>query len=345
MTRTPYHVLSRRALLGSAVLGFGALGLAASTGRARAQSPAGKPVTIANASGLASFTIQEVLRQQGYMEEFGLKPETLNIGDGGKIVGGIIGGNIDVSMLSGFAQIFPAIERGAQLKVIGGGGMLPWQAVFTSKPEVRTLKDLEGKTVGTGSLGALLHQLMVALLQKHQVDVTKVRFVNIGGSVDIFRAVTAGTVDAGPGDLSLIDQQDEFKVRLLEYGNMAEELPEYTYQGTWTSARMIESKRDVIVRSMAAYAKLYRFVQSPNSQEAFVRAQKTLFPRAPEDQAVTQWKYIQKYKTYNEALVVSEERVNYMQNLNIEVKSQRKVLPYAQIVDMSLAKEALAMLG
>lgn len=312
------------------------------TRRASAQS--GKPVIIANASGSGSMTMQSLMKQQGFLEEFGLQPELMHIADGSKIVGGIVSGAIDASMMSGFAQLFPAIERGGKMKVLAGGALPPWLAVFTSKSDVRTLKDLEGRVVGVGSVGALLHQLMVALLRKNNVDVTKVQFVNIGGSVDVFKAVMMGTVDAGPGELSLIDQQKQFKVTLLEHGNLARELSEYTYQGAWTSDEAIQNKRDTLVRALAAYAKLYRFVQSPDSKDAFLRARKTLFPNANEAEGVTQWNFIQTYKPYAENLVLNEERLDYMQRLNMDFKVQSRVLPFAEIADMSLARDALLLL-
>jgi len=150
--------------------------------------------------------------------------------------------------------------------------LLPSLCVFTSRDDVRALKDLEGRTVGTGSLGSLLHQLMVGLLDKYGVDSSKVKFVNIGASVDVFKATVVGTVDAGTGENAILEQLDDYKIRLVEHGNMAIELPEYTYQGGWTSERTLDRKRDTIVRVLAAYAKLYRFVQTPGAQEAFLRA-------------------------------------------------------------------------
>ncbi|HEY2330438.1 MAG TPA: PhnD/SsuA/transferrin family substrate-binding protein, partial [Acidimicrobiales bacterium] len=60
--------------------------------------------------------------------------------------------------------------------------------VVRADSPVQSVTDLAGRTVGTGSIGALLHQLMVALLAKKGVDITSVRFVNIGSSADVFRA-------------------------------------------------------------------------------------------------------------------------------------------------------------
>jgi len=55
------------------------------------------------------------------------------------------------------------------------------------------------------------------------------------------------------------------------------ELKEFTYQAGWTSNRVIESRRGVLVRVLAAYAKLFRFVQQPSAQAAFLSARKSVF--------------------------------------------------------------------
>ena len=57
-----------------------------------------------------------------------------------------------------------------------------------------------------------------------------------------------------------------------------------------------------------------------------------------------QWNYIQKFKPYAVDLTLDEERLRYMQQLNVDLNVQGKVLPYAQVADMSLAREALALL-
>ena len=192
----PGRQFTRRAIAG----GMLAASMVRGTPQAAAQKSGAIPATIANAAGIVNATMQELMNQMGFLQEFGIEPKILSIADGSKVTAGIIGGEIDGTMMTGFSQVFPAIERGAKLKVLAGAALLPMRAVFTSKPDVRTLKDLEGRTVGTGSVGSLLHQLMVGLLLKHDVELSKVRFVNIGASVDVFRAIVVGTVDAGAGE-------------------------------------------------------------------------------------------------------------------------------------------------
>ena len=331
--------LSRRMLLGQA----GAAVATAQAGRVLAASPI--PVHIANASGSTNLVMTALMRQQRFLESFGLDPDILNVGDGSKIVGGLLGGSLDASLMSGFGQVFPAIERGAPIRVIGGGALLPLLAMFTGKPNIRTLKDLEGKTVGTGSVGALVYQLTATLMRKYQVDIRKVRFVNIGSSADIIRAVAAGTIDAGAGDASAITQAANRKIRLIEHGNMSVELTAYTYQGAWTTVKKIATNRDAIVRSLAAYGKLYRFVQQPQAKPAFLKALASAFPNATPADADAHWNYIQTYKPFAVNLVLSPERMRYMQALNISFGVQKRIVPFEGVADMSLARDALKLLG
>jgi ABC-type nitrate/sulfonate/bicarbonate transport system substrate-binding protein len=216
--------------------------------------------------------------------------------------------------------------------------------MYTGKPYINSLKDLEGRTVGTGSVGALIHQLVVTLLRKHGVDVSKVRFVNIGGTADVFRGVSAGTVDAGPGEAALVPDAAHYKVRVIPNGDMSSELKEYTYQGAWVSDEQIAKKRDVLVRTLAACAKLYRYVQTPAAKNDFIAARRTVFPNAPQLDHEEQWNYIQKWKPYAVDLALSPERIRYMQELNVSFNVQKTILPFERVADMSIATDALKLL-
>jgi ABC-type nitrate/sulfonate/bicarbonate transport system substrate-binding protein len=331
---------SRRQFIG---LAAGAA-IAAQTRVRSAGATARSRVTIANASGSLNLTMAELMRQEKLLESVDLDPNVLTVADGTRILGGVVSGSVDLSTMSGFGQAFPAIGHGARIKIIGGGVLLPALALFSGKPNVNLLKDLEGKTVGTGSVGALVYQLTVTLLQKYGVDVSKVRFASIGSSADIFRAVSAGTVDAGAGDVGLIDTAAEHQVHFIEHGNMSVELKEYTYQGAWTSDQKIASERDALVRTLAAYAKLYRLVQNPDSKDAFFKARRVVFPNASMNDHQALWNYIQTYKPFAVNLALSPERLRYMQTLNVGFKVQTEVLPYERVADMSLAADAVKLL-
>lgn len=302
-------------------------------------------ITIANAAGALNLTMGALMKQQKFLESFNLDPDVMQVADGSKILSGIVGGTVDVSMSSGFGQVFPAVERGAPLKILAGAALVPTTAMFTGRADINSLKDLEGRTVGAGSVGALVYQLVVALLRKNDVDVSKVKFVNIGSSADAFRAVAAGTVDAGPGAAALISEADKYHVRLIPKGNMSVELPEFTSQGAWASDHEIATQRDKVVRVLAACARLYRFVHSPEAKEPFLAARRSVLTNAPEADHQAEWNYIQTYKPFAVDLVLSPERLRYIQQMNVDFKVQGSVLPFEKVADMSLARDALKLLN
>lgn len=305
-------------------------------------------VNIVNTSPNSAFTIQELLKQKHWLEDFGLQPTTLNVADGSKLMGALLSGSSDICLLSGFGQVLAADEKGGALKVIGGAQLLASYAVFSKKPEIKSVKDLEGKTVATGSVGALLYQLMATLLQKKGVDISKVKFVNVGSSANVFRAVAAGTVDAGPSLYDVYEQQAKYGVHALDDGNLWTELPEYTYQGSYASDRAIAEKRDALVRVLAAYCKAYRYIQGPDSLADYVAARQAALhgdPKAAEAEASSEWRFNQKFKPYAADLVLSQERIDYMQKLNIGFGIQKTMLPYDKVADMSLARDAVKLLG
>ncbi|MGH7033990.1 MAG: ABC transporter substrate-binding protein [Stellaceae bacterium] len=328
----------------------GVAGLAASAGlarfslAARAATPP-LPVNIVNTASNSTMALQVLLKQQGFFDEVGLTPTTLNVADGSKLMGALISGSSDICLLSGFSQVFPAVEHGGKLKILAGAGLLLQDAIYSAKPDIHRLKDLEGRTVGTGSPGALLHQFTVALLRKKGVDVTKVQFVNIGSSASVFKAVVAGTVDAGPSLIDVYPEQKKYGVHSLIDGDLWKELPEYTYQASFAADRAISEKREALIRTLEAYGKLYRFISGPNSREAFLKARAAALKHSDPVAAEFEWQFAQKYHPYDTDLTLSEERINYMQKLNVESGVQKKILPFNEVADMSLAKEAVKRLG
>jgi ABC-type nitrate/sulfonate/bicarbonate transport system substrate-binding protein len=303
-------------------------------------------VRIVGTSGNLPSTLQHMVTHDGYLAGFGLEPAFSTVADGNRITGSIVSGEADVCMLSGFGQVPVAIEKGAKMKLIAGATLLLNQCVFAKRPDIKTVKDLQGKTVGVGSLGSLLHQLMVALLKKKGVDPSTVKFANVGNNTDVFRAVVAGVVDAGPSTIDVYDKQAEFGVHNLVDGEFWVQLPEYTQQASYAADAAIADKRTTLVKVLAAYAKLYRFLQTPESKDAFVKGRKAaLGAKAQDSDSIFQWNWIQKYKPFATDLVLSEERIRYIENINIETGSQKKLLPMEQLADMSLARDALKLLA
>lgn len=307
--------------------------------------PGKLPIRIVNAAGNANFVMQDLLQSQGILDALGLQPSFQNVQDGAKAAAMVVKGEADACMQAGFGPVLPEIEKGARIKVVSGGALLAPQTVYTTKADIRTVKDLVGRTVGTGAMGAALHQKMVALLRKKGVDDKSVKFVNVGSSANIFKAVVAGQVDAGPGDLDVLADIAKHGVYTLADSNMWTELSEYTNQAAFTSDAAIAGKRDAVVRAIASYARLYRFLQSPQSKEVWITTAAKIKKTAVPADADPQWKFYQDAKPFPPGIAISEARVRYIQELNVSMGLQKQVLPFAQVADMSLAADALKLIA
>lgn len=300
-------------------------------------------VNIVNTGSNATLVLQALLDQLGYLKEFNVNANTVNVGDGTKLMGSLISSQADICLLSGFSQVLPAIERGAKLKLVAGANRLIAQALYTSNPDIKTVEDLRGKTVGTGAIGALLHQMMIALLRKHGIDPSEVQFVNIGSSGAVFKAVVAGKVDAGPAMVDVYDQQADYGVHAI--ADFWSELSEYPYQGSYAGQKAIDEKGDGLARVLAAYGKMYRFMmEDPSAEDAFMTAYKTAIGAADESQGRMMIKFTRDTQSYAADLMITKEQIDYMQDLNLELEVQKQRLSFDQIVDLSLAKKAVALI-
>lgn len=323
-------------------MGVGAAAAFSSFGRAQ-QSASLRPVNIVSTAGTTNVVIAALINRMGYFKELGLTPNYITVADGNKVVAALISGSADICPTSGFTQVLAAIEKGAPLKIIGGGAIKNFNTLFSANPAVKTLKDLEGRSVGIGALGSQLHQTMIALFRKYGVNSSKVTFANVGASVDVFKAVVAKVVDAGCSEYWL--GGGNTGLHIVEHGKTFESLPEFVNQAAFTTQRAITQKRDLLVRTLAAYAKVYRFIMSGNSEADFIAASATALGKNDPQAARAQWQFYRDIQPFAADLSLGEDRIKYMQELNILTGSQKQQLPYAKVMDMSLARDALKLLG
>src|SRR4030081_1232816 len=80
-------------------------------------------------------------------------------------------------------------------------------------------------------------------------------------------------------------------------------------QASYASVDAIRKRRELLVRTLAAYAKVYRFVSGPESNDAFRRAREKVTGRNEEHEASTQWSWIQANQPYAKDLVLSDDQI------------------------------------
>jgi NitT/TauT family transport system substrate-binding protein len=132
-------------------------------------------------------------KEKGYFQEEGLDVEVIlmsaPIG-----IRALIAGDVDGSTVGGSA--LPPIFRGAPLRMVFISFDKPTHWLY-AKPDIRTVKDLQGRKVAIDGLGGTLESLLRSVLEKNGLEGGRdVPFLTVGTPPGRFAALTSGAVDA-----------------------------------------------------------------------------------------------------------------------------------------------------
>ena len=335
---------TRRGALGLIIGATASYGMAPTELFAQSASPALLDASLIDTEGSAEHTLNDVAVRQGFFEQAGIRSDVAYILGTDGLIGALTRGTADLCLASGISPVIAAIADGAPLRIVAGANLLNVHTVFSKFENIRTLRDLEGKRVGVGPKGALLHQLVAAGMMKQGLDPSKVTFVDLANSGSVFKAVAKGDVDAGPGEIDVYEHMDKYGVHALEGGLLWRELPDYTNQGSYASLDAIHNRREQIVRALMVRARLYRFLHSSDSREPFANSRALALGRFEPEETRTQWDFYQSRKPFAADLILSDERIRYLQEINVRMGLQKGMLSTDAILDNSLAAEAIARL-
>jgi NitT/TauT family transport system substrate-binding protein len=125
----------------------------------------------------------------------GLKIEIVKIKNGATAHKALLAGELDSIESSPGAAIL-AGAHGADIKIVG----CDWPGVphgLMVRDTINTVADLKGKTVAVAAPGSLPNLLIGAILERDKIPASDVRFANLGGDLERYKAVDAGVADAG----------------------------------------------------------------------------------------------------------------------------------------------------
>ncbi|GAA5335216.1 MetQ/NlpA family ABC transporter substrate-binding protein [Thermus hydrothermalis] len=154
-----------------------------------------KRIKLAFCSQLLCIIPYEVAQRRGYFAEEGLEVELVYARGGAQALQFLVGKAVDYAATSLDAAL-QAYRQGAPIVRVLSTGRLPLFALAAGpKSTVRSVPDLQGKTVGISALGNADHVLLVYLLKKAGVDPRRVQYATLGPN--LYEALRAGHVEVG----------------------------------------------------------------------------------------------------------------------------------------------------
>jgi NitT/TauT family transport system substrate-binding protein len=131
--------------------------------------------------------------EKGFLEKRGVPAEYKTFESGMPAFEATIAGSVDAGMVSEFIFV-PARAKGANVSVVSLFSITGKDLGLVVSKNVKTAKDLEGKSVGT-ALRSSAEYFMHKYLEKNGVDVAKVRVRNIAPT-ETAPALFRGDIDA-----------------------------------------------------------------------------------------------------------------------------------------------------
>jgi NitT/TauT family transport system substrate-binding protein len=188
----------------------------------------------------------------GIFQRHGLELEILYTEGAGQTMQPVISGNIDVGVAVGTLGVLGAYAKGAPIRIIGAEstGEDAYWYVRADSP-VKSMADMEGRTIAFSTVGASTHSHVLGLLDKYKVGA---KAVATGGFPATFTQVMSGQIDAGwSAPPYAMEALRKGQIRILV---RAIELPlvkDHTIRVLIANKASLEGKAEVFARFMRGY--------------------------------------------------------------------------------------------
>jgi ABC-type nitrate/sulfonate/bicarbonate transport system substrate-binding protein len=211
-------------------------------------------VRISFSSVSDSYLYGAIAVKRGFFREEGLNAELIRMG-GGVAVTALANGDTDYTLM--FSQVIQAAMSGLPLKVLASftdnsTGLL------VSKPGLRTLKDMQGKSIAISSFGAGAHVTADLMLRSAGIGPDDIKFIALGPEPPRFAALENGVVDA-----AILNPSTAFKAEKLGFRIIARayELFTFPYAGLAATDKRIREKPEEIKKVIKALVKGTRYIR------------------------------------------------------------------------------------
>ena len=270
----------------------------------------------------------------GFGAKRGLKVEILQIKAGATLMKALISGEID-SVDMGAAEAIVAGARGTGVKIVG----CTWPGmpqVVLAKAEIKSPADLAGKVVAISSPGSLPDLVFKGMLDAENIPVSAVQFATQGADLDRYKSLLAGITDA-----AIVSNEFEAVMpsNLKVLMKASTTVPQFLRLCIAVNSKVIETRRDELVRFIAAEMDAYKYAAS--NRDANIKLAHEMTHAKPDDaRAAFIVDQAIKEKQIDPALAIPSDRIDWMQNLFVKAGVIPKVVPTASLVDASVRDDA-----
>lgn len=280
-----------------------------------------------------------MVSQDDFAAKQGLKLEMVKMKSGALAHRALLAGDLDSIESSPGAAIL-AGSHGADIKIVGCDWPHPPQGLMV-RSNIAKVEDLRGKTVAVSAPGSLPNLLIGAILEKYHVPASAVKYANLGGDLDRYKAVVSGVADAGmvAAEFMAIAPKG---IKMLVSGRQA--LPKYVRLCITMTGKTLASRRADAVHFVAAEIEALRFAVSHRA--ATIALTHRLINDKPDDPRPA---YVFDDSTKNHSidpdLSLPLDNLAWMEGELHKAGNLKTMIDIGKITDASIRADALKLIG
>ena len=305
------------------------------TSQARGQSAPEKIVVTYPSRSIASVDLY-IAQERGFFRQEGLSADVVQV-RGNIGVTALLSG--DAHAINNVGTLVRAMERSDLPAKVVSQSLKKNLFWLVTKPEIKSLAELKGKTFGTTTLGGSQHLAAVRFLRNAGLDPDKDITVLIGGDVPAqLHSLVSGVIQlAALSPPTVILARDKFKLKI--HGSTLDDLPNLQ-NGLAFSEKLLRERRDLAKRIVRARTRGHRYLWENERGTAEVLA-KYLNVEMPV--ALESYRLARPAFTINS--VATDKEVEDFLRVDAEILKLKEPVPAAKIFDFSLQREVNQELG
>lgn len=212
-------------------------------------------------SASGGFIAPDVARKKGFFEAEGLNVETVVVPAANISIAGMLAKNIDYTILLG--ALARAALQGAPVRLVLLIMDRPTYDLV-GRPEIKSLEELRGKTVGVSTIGAGSEVITrMILMRAGLIPDRDVRLLPLASAMGRMTALEKGLVAA-----ALINPPFTFALEKQGYRILvkAADLPPFPYMGLGTTVDRIRERPDEVKLIIKALLRANLFIRKEKAQ-------------------------------------------------------------------------------
>jgi len=200
----------------------------------------------------------------GIFKKHNISVEVVYTSGSGETLQPVIAGSVDLGFAVGTLGAMAAYAKGAPIRIVGAEATGAADYWYAKNPAIKTLKDTDGKTIAFSTNGSSTQSVVRAFIDEFKLKATP---QGTGNPSATLTAVMTDQVDVGwaapPFGLKEID---EGKIHIVAKATDAALVRGQTIRVIVANTALIEKRKAVLERFMAAYREAIDYMYSSNPQ-------------------------------------------------------------------------------